>query len=179
MEIKWHPWRYSSLLGCHVSVSASNGREKKGRSSRFVLLAPSPLFSLSGFYLANGGLHADWYWASLKPEQQCSTVGSCVSACVCVCLCKLVLILQSSVIIPQQGLPMPSGYVFFFFHLLRFLSIFSFSMTHTHKQESRSDLEKEKEAWLLGSCVAERYLRSDWTNSSSSPWASVSLRFAE
>lgn len=130
MEIKWHPRRYSSLLGCHVSVSASNGREKKGRSSRFVLLAPSPLFSLSGFYLANGGLHADWYWASLKPEQQCATLGSCVSACVCVCLCKLVLILQSSVIIPQQGLPMPSGHVFFSTSFD--FSPFSLSPWHTH-----------------------------------------------
>lgn len=177
MEIKWHPRRYSSLLGCHVSVSASNGREKKGRSSRFVLLAPSPLFSLSGFYLANGGLHADWYWASLKPEQQCATLGSCVSACVCVsvqaCLNSAEFSYHSS-----AG-PADALGPCLFFHLLRFLSIFSFSMTHTHKQESRSDLEKEKEAWLLGSCVAERYLRSDWTNSSSSPWASVSLRFAE
>ena len=39
-----------------LSVSASNGREKKGRSSRFVLLSPSPPFSLClGFIWPTGG----------------------------------------------------------------------------------------------------------------------------
>lgn len=159
-----------------LSVPATDERKREEAADLFSSLPPLSSLCL-GFIWPTGGCMQTGTGLLWSPS---SNVQLWVLVClrVCVCLCKLVLILQSSVIIPQQGLPMPSGHVFFF-HLLRFLSIFSFSMTHTHKQESRSDLEKEKEAWLLGSCVAERYLRSDWTNSSSSPWASVSLRFAE
>lgn len=107
---------------------------------------------------------------------------NCGFLCVCVRVCVSVQACLNSAEFSYHSSAGPAdalGLCLFFSHLLRFLSIFSFSMTHTHKQESRSDLEKEKEAWLLGSCVAERYLRSDWTNSSSSPWASVSLKFSE
>lgn len=62
MEGKWHPWRYSDLLGCHVfqSAPAADKKNQWGRSGRFVLLTPSPLFSLClGFiWAAGGGLHA-------------------------------------------------------------------------------------------------------------------------
>lgn len=45
-EKKWHPQRYSSLLGCRVSVSASNQREKKGKTQSNLLFWLPPLSSL-------------------------------------------------------------------------------------------------------------------------------------
>ena len=118
--------------------------EKGKKQSICSPLSLPSLLSLSGFYLANGGLPADWCWVSLKPEQYCACV------CVCVCVCVLVLIRQSSVIIPQQGLAMPSGHL---------------SFSHTNKRRGEllqhwrrtreSESEGGREAWSLGSRVAK------------------------
>lgn len=114
-----------------MSFCRCQQREEKGEKQLICspLSLPS-LVSLSVFYLANGGLHADWGWVALKPEQYCAC--GCVYSCVCVCV--LILILQSSVIIPQQGLSMPSGHLSF--PLLRFFFCFlAFHYMQTSERE--------------------------------------------
>lgn len=158
-----------------LSVPATDERKREEAADLFSSLPPLSSLCL-GFIWPTGGCMQTGTGLLWSPS---SNVQLWVLVCLRVCVSVQACLNSAEFSYHSSAGPADALGPCLFFHLLRFLSIFSFSMTHTHKQESRSDLEKEKEAWLLGSCVAERYLRSDWTNSSSSPWASVSLRFAE
>lgn len=99
-----------------LSVSANKRREKKGRASQFVLWSPSPPLPLcldfiwqvggekGGGGAAAGGCMQTWRRVSLKPEPLCVYVAASL------CMYKLILILQSLVIIPRQSLTMPFGH---------------------------------------------------------------------
>lgn len=122
----WKTWKWSDTRGdtaaCWAAMSLcqcqQRTREKGKRQSICSPFSHPSFLSLSGFYLANGGLHADWCGVSLKPKRRCAIV--CVRMGVCVY--KLILILQSLVIIPQQSLTMPFGH--FPFCILRSTSLF-------------------------------------------------------
>lgn len=134
LDSQWKTWKWNDTHGdtaaCWAAMSLcqcqQRTREKGKKQSICSPLSLPSFLSLSGFYLANGGLHADWCWVSLKPKPHCANV--CVCERVCVRVRLLFLILQSSVIIPQQGLTMPFGHLSF--HVLRSLS--SLSPAHTN-----------------------------------------------
>lgn len=134
---------HRDTAACWAAVSlwvpATNER-KKGRRSRICSSGSLPyLLSLSGFYLANGGLHAGWCEASLKPRCTVQTV------CLCVGVFEPVLILWSSVIVPYPGLLMPAGQLFF---------LFFFCGTHT---------QTGNQGWLIQQLREERQYRlSTW-----------------
>lgn len=79
-------WKWSDThwdtAACWAAVSLrvpATNKRKKGRRSRICSSGSLPyLLSLSGFYLANGGLHAGWCEASLKPPLHCT---NCVLVC--------------------------------------------------------------------------------------------------
>lgn len=51
--MKWHPWRYSSLLGCHVFLSLPTTDKRKREEAVNLFCSPSSLLSLFVWILAD------------------------------------------------------------------------------------------------------------------------------